>query len=161
MNATVQTLWFVVLPYVALAVFFVGAILRFRSAPHTFSSRSSQFFEGERHFWALTAFHFGVLLIFLGHVAGLITPARLHVWTASPLRIHVLEVIGLAGALSALIGVGLVIARRVRVPLVAATTRVSDAIVLALLAFQLVTGVYIAVSRPWAAAWFEALVGPY
>jgi nitrate reductase gamma subunit len=162
MNSTIQNLLlFVVLPYVALSVLVMGTVLRFRTAPHSFSSRSSQFLEGERHFWALTAFHFGVIVVFLGHLAGLVTPARMHVWTASPLRIHVLEVIGLAGALTALIGVCLVIHRRARVPLVAATTRVADAIVLALLAFQLLTGVYIAVSRPWAAAWFEALVGPY
>lgn len=162
MNATVQNLLlFVVLPYVALTVFLLGTILRHRSAPYTFSSRSSQFLEGERHFFALTAFHYGILIVFLGHLAGLATPARMHLWTASPLRIQVLEIVGLAGALMALIGVCLVIHRRVRVPLLRKTTRPSDALVLVLLAFQLLTGVYIAVSRPWAAAWFEALIGPY
>jgi nitrate reductase gamma subunit len=142
-------------------VFLLGTIWRFRNAPHTFSSQSSQFLEGELHFWALTAFHFGIVVVFLGHLAGLITPARLHVWTASPLRIHVLEVIGLAGSLMALIGMGLVIVRRARVPLVRATTRIADALVLALLALQLCTGLYVAVSHPWGAAWFETLVGPY
>lgn len=162
MNATVpNVLFFVVLPYVAMAVFLVGTMVRFRNAPQTFSSRSSQFLEGERHFWALTAFHFGIIVVFLGHVAGLVTPARTHVWTASPLRMHVLEVVGLSGSLMAVVGVGLVIGRRLRVPLVRATTRAGDAVVLAMLAVQLCSGVYVAVSRPWGAAWFEALVGPY
>ncbi len=162
MNTSVQNaLLFVVAPYVAVAIFLLGTALRFRSAPHTLSSRSSQFFESERHFWALPAFHFGILMVFLGHIAGLVTPARMHVWTASALRIHVLEVIGLAGSFMALIGALLVIARRFQQPLVRATTRFSDGFVLALLAAQLCTGVYVAVSHPWGAAWFETLVGPY
>jgi nitrate reductase gamma subunit len=139
----------------------LGAALRFRNAPHTFTSRSSQFLEGKQHFWALPAFHFGILTVFFGHVAGLVTPARMHVWTASPLRIQILEVIGLAASFMALIGAFLVIARRVREPLVLATTRFSDGLILALLIAQLCTGVYVAVSHPWGAAWFEALVGPY
>ena len=162
MNATVQDMvLFVVLPYVAMAVFILATTLRHRRAPHTFSSQSSQFLEGKQHFFALTAFHYGILLVFLGHLAGLVTPARMHVWSASPLRIYLLEITGLAGALMALIGICLVILRRARVALVAKTTRPSDALVLGLLAFQLLTGIYIAVSHPWAAAWFEALVGPY
>ncbi len=162
MNASMQNLLlFVVLPYVAIAVFAVGTIVRYRNAPHTFTSRSSQFLEGQRHFWALTAFHFGVLVTFVGHVAGLVTPARMHVWTATPFRMHVVEVIGATGGLMALIGIGLVMLRRLHVPLVRSTTKTGDVLVLALLALQLCTGVYVALSRPWGAAWFEALVGPY
>lgn len=161
MTSVENLMLFVVLPYVAVTVFVLGTILRYRNAPHTFSSRSSQFLEAELHFWALTAFHFGVVVVFLGHVAGLVTPARMHVWTASPLRIHVLEVIGLAGSLMATIGMALVIARRLKMPLVRATTRFADTFVVALLAVQLCTGLYVAVSRPWGAAWFETLVGPY
>ena len=162
MNAGAPNLLlFVVLPYVALAIFFGATILRFRMAPQTFSSRSSQFFEAGRHFAALNAFHYGMIVVFLGHVAGLIIPAGMHAWSASPLRIYVLEIAGLTAALMALAGIILVIVRRIRVPLVRATTTRSDVLVLALLAFQLCTGIQVAVSRPWAAAWFEMLLGPY
>jgi nitrate reductase gamma subunit len=162
MNASVQNvLLFVALPYAALAILLVGTMVRVLYASQTITSRSTQFLEGERHVWALPAFHFGIIVMLLGHLAGIITPARMHVWTASPLRLHVIEVVGLAAALLALAGIALIISRRFGTGLVRVTTAPADILVLLLLAFQLCTGIYVAVSLPWGAAWFEALVGPY
>jgi nitrate reductase gamma subunit len=162
MNAATQnTLLFVVLPYVAAAVFLAGTVVRLRKFPFTFSSLSSQFLEGDRHFWALTAFHYGIVVALIGHVLGLMTPAKTHFWNATPLRMHTVGVIALTSGLVTLLGIGMIIYRRIGAPMVRAVTTPADVVVLALIAFQVISGIYVSLSRPWAVAWFEALVGPY
>ena len=44
-NPTMNLLLFAMLPYVALFVFFLGTIMRYRKAPFTYSSLSSQFLD--------------------------------------------------------------------------------------------------------------------
>jgi nitrate reductase gamma subunit len=162
MNATFgNLLLFVVMPYVALAVFLIGSIVRFRKAPFTFTSLSSQFLESNRHFWGLTAFHYGIIVTLCGHLLGLLSPAKTHLWNATPFRMHVVGLIALTSGLVALLGLVMVIQRRMLAPLVRAVTSPADGVVLALLAFQVLSGVYVSLSRPWAVAWYEALVGPY
>lgn len=162
MNATTQNIvLFIVLPYVAAAVFLVGTVVRFRKASYSFSSLSSQFLEGEHHFWALTAFHYGIVVTLVGHVLGLMSPPTWHLWNATPLRMHTVGLIALTSGLVALLGMGMIVRRRVLLPMVRSVTTSADIIILALIAFQIISGVYVSLTRPWAVAWFEALVGPY
>ena len=51
-NATMNQFLFIVLPYLAMFIFFLGTIWRYRKAPFTYSSLSSQFLENQSHFWA-------------------------------------------------------------------------------------------------------------
>jgi len=44
-------LFFMVLPYLTMFIFFLGTIMRYRKAPFTYSSFSSQFLENRQHFW--------------------------------------------------------------------------------------------------------------
>src|SRR5579872_4444954 len=73
-NPTMNLLLFAMLPYVALFVFFLGTIMRYRKAPFTYSSLSSQFLENNQHFWGLTALHYGIFAILMGHLMGLLIP---------------------------------------------------------------------------------------
>ena len=66
MNAKVlDLLLFAVLPYVALFVFFLVTITRYRTRPFTYSSLSSQFLENNEHFFGLVSFHYGILTVLL------------------------------------------------------------------------------------------------
>ena len=49
--SALNTFLFIGLPYIALAVFFVGTIVRYRSTGFKVSSLSSQFLEGKNLFW--------------------------------------------------------------------------------------------------------------
>ena len=68
MNPTtpLDALLFVALPYAALALFFVGTVVRYRRSPFTYSSLSSQFLENRSHFWAEVPFHYGLLWVLAG-----------------------------------------------------------------------------------------------
>lgn len=69
-----QTLIFGVYPYVALTVFLLGSWIRFDTEQYTWKSDSSQLLskKGMRLFSNL--FHVGVLVIFFGHLLGLLIP---------------------------------------------------------------------------------------
>ncbi|MBI2537865.1 MAG: respiratory nitrate reductase subunit gamma [Gemmatimonadetes bacterium] len=63
MNA-LNTFLFVAFPYVAVMVFVVGVVYRYRQKGFTVSSLSSQFLEGKTLFWGSIPFHLGILVVF-------------------------------------------------------------------------------------------------
>ena len=154
-------LCFIVLPYVAMFIFLLGTILRYREAPYSYSSLSSQFLENRRHFWGLVPFHYGIVAVLAGHVAAFLLPRQILQWDSRPLRLYILEISALIFGLLTLVGLIGAIARRLTVSKVRQVTNVFDWIVLTLLLVQVVSGVYVAVFHPWGSAWFAAAVSPY
>jgi nitrate reductase gamma subunit len=136
-------------PYIALAVFFAGSLLRFDRDQYTWKSDSSQMLRVGQLRWGSNLFHLGILGIFFGHLAGLLTP--LSVWHAlgvAPGTKQMLAIVagGLAGAVC-LIGLILLTHRRLTEPRIRATSKPMDIVVLLLLLAQLLLGlVSIAVS---------------
>jgi nitrate reductase gamma subunit len=154
-------LFFMVCPYLAMFIFFIGTIMRYRKAPFTYSSFSSQFLENRRHFWGLVPFHYGIVIVLLGHIVAFLIPAQILAWNSRPLRLYVLEASALTFGLLALIGLCGAILRRLSFPKVRAVTTRMDWIVFALLFVQLSSGVYMAVFHPWGSSWFAAALAPY
>lgn len=75
MNLT--NLIFGIYPYIALTTFLVGSVIRFDREQYTWKADSSQLFEKEQLQKGSILFHIGVLALFMGHFAGLVTP---HSW---------------------------------------------------------------------------------
>ncbi len=71
---------FVVLPYVALTVFVVGHIWRYRFDRLGWTTRSSQLYERRLLLVGAPLFHYGTLLAILGHATGLLVPKS---WTSA------------------------------------------------------------------------------
>ena len=71
---------FGIYPYICLAVFFVGSLVRFDRDQYTWKSDSSQLLRAGQLRWGSNLFHIGILGIFFGHLVGLPTP--LVVWHA-------------------------------------------------------------------------------
>jgi len=72
-----SNLLFGIYPYIALTTFFVGSLIRFDREQYTWKADSSQIFEKEQLRKGSILFHIGVLALFMGHFAGLVTP---HSW---------------------------------------------------------------------------------
>jgi nitrate reductase gamma subunit len=66
-------LW-VVVPYVCIAVFIGGHIWRYRYDKFGWTTRSSQLYERRLLRIGSPLFHFGILLVILGHVVGILVP---------------------------------------------------------------------------------------
>ncbi|WP_336708503.1 respiratory nitrate reductase subunit gamma [Oerskovia sp. USHLN155] len=104
-----DTLLFVVLPYVCLAIFVVGHVWRYRSDQFGWTTRTSQVLEKRWLAWGSPLFHFGALFAILGHAAGLLIPTS---WTqALGISDHTYHVVAVAAGTVAgvLLCAGLVI----------------------------------------------------
>jgi nitrate reductase gamma subunit len=156
-----DTVLFAVLPYVALATFFLVTIQRYRTQRFSYSSLSSQFLENQEHFWGLVPFHYGILVVLAGHVVAFLIPREILAWNSHPLRLYVLEVTALVFGLLTLVGLVACIVRRLTNPKVCVVTTPSDWVLYALLAFQVASGVHVAIAYLWGSSWFAASLSPY
>ena len=162
MNTSIlDLLLFAVLPYLALLLFFLMTVMRYVRQPFTYSSLSSQFLESSEHFWGLTALHYGIMVVLLGHLAGLLVPQQILLWNSRPLRLYVLEITGLAFALMALVGLLAIAHRRLAVSKIRVVTSFTDWVLLVLLILQVGFGIYVAVWHPWGSSWYAASAAPY
>jgi nitrate reductase gamma subunit len=135
---------FGIYPYVALAVFFVGSLVRFDRDQYTWKSDSSQLLRAGQLRWGSNLFHIGILGIFFGHLVGLLTP--IWIWhaigvTASAKQMLAIVAGGVAGIVC-LVGLILLLQRRLTEPRVRVTSRPMDYVVLVLLLAQLLLGLY-------------------
>ncbi len=152
---------FAVLPYVAVVLFLVGTIHRYRREMFTYSSLSSQLLENKQHFWALVPFHYGILAVLAGHVIAFLIPRQVLLFNSRPLRLYVLEVSALIFGITTLVGFVAIIARRLTDGRVRVVTSRADWILYGLLLLQVFSGVYVAVFHRWGSSWFAASASPY
>lgn len=152
-----------VLPYIALALFFIGTIARYRdrATRFGFSSLSSQFLENRQHFWGLVPFHYGIIAVLLGHLVAFLVPRQVLLWNSQPLRLYILEVSALAFGILTVIGLAAAVARRIRVTALLRVTNRRDWLVLILLLTQGVSGVLVAMTYRWGSSWYAAAAAPY
>ncbi len=129
-------------PYLALVVFFVGSLIRFDREQYTWKSDSSELLRRGQLRWGSNLFHIGILGIFLGHFFGLLTPPW--VWHALGLTVSAKQMVsiiagGIAGVMC-LLGLVLLLHRRLVDPRIRATSKPMDILVLVLLLAQLMLG---------------------
>lgn len=154
-------LLFAVLPYMCLFVFFLGTIMRYRKAPFTYSSLSSQFLENQQHFWDMVSFHYGILILLAGHLIGFLVPRGVLLWNAQPLRLYILEISALIFGLLTLVGLLGAMERRLVNNKARMVTSHTDWMIEILLLLQVGLGIYVAVFHPWGSSWFAASLSPY
>jgi len=162
MNSQVNdVLLFGALPYVAVVLLLTVSITRYRRHQFTISSLSSQFLESRKLFWGSVPLHLGLTVLFFGHLTGFLIPRTVQAFGSVPLRLMVMEVTGLVGALLFLLGLCLLVLRRAGNQRLRAVTTPADLLVYAMLGFQAITGLYIALQLRWGTAWYVQVAVPY
>ncbi|MEK7353520.1 MAG: respiratory nitrate reductase subunit gamma [Chloroflexota bacterium] len=156
-----ETFLFGVFPYVATVVMIVGLIWRYRTNQFSYSSVSSQFLESRQLFWGSAPWHYGIILVLLAHLVGVVFPEGVKAVNGAPLRLYILEGTALALSLSLLVGLIVLMSRRVISANVRVTTSVMDVALLVVLLAQVVTGILTAVFYRWGSAWFIQTATPY
>ena len=149
------------LPYIALAVFLVGSIYRYRYKGFQLSSLSSQFLEGRKLFYGSVPFHWGILFLFCGHLIAFMFPSSVLAWNSQPIRLMILEITAFIFGISMLIGLVNLIIRRYTTPRLKFVTNKMDFVVYFLLIFQTVIGLWVAYNFRWGSSWFSSLLTPY
>ncbi|XVU21486.1 respiratory nitrate reductase subunit gamma [Actinoplanes sp. CA-054009] len=130
-----NTLLFVVIPYICLTVFVLGHIWRYRYDKFGWTTRSSQLYERRLLRIGSPLFHFGILLVALGHVGGLLIPES---WTdavgISEAAYHFVAVaLGTVAGFCTLAGAAILIYRRRTTGPVFSATTVNDKVMYVLL----------------------------
>lgn len=143
MSDILNSALFGIYPYIALAVLVVGSIIRYDREPYSWRAGSSQLLRRRQLVLGSTLFHVGVLVIFFGHLVGLLTPIGIFdALGISHGAKQLLAVIagGIAGVM-ALFGASLLLHRRLFDARIRSTTSFSDMAILLMLYAQLLLGV--------------------
>ncbi|MCY4541673.1 MAG: respiratory nitrate reductase subunit gamma, partial [Rhodobacteraceae bacterium] len=73
MNEVLNSALFGVYPYVAVAVLVVGSVIRDDLEPFSWRAQSSQLLRRRLLVMGSVLFHAGILVVFFGHLFGLLT----------------------------------------------------------------------------------------
>ncbi|MFQ5569601.1 MAG: respiratory nitrate reductase subunit gamma [Rhodothermales bacterium] len=152
---------FIGLPYIALVVFLVGTIYRYRATSFKYSSLSSGFLEKRTLFWGSMPFHWGILFLFVGHLIAFVIPSGVLAWNSQPVRLLILEVAAFIFGLSVLWGLIMLTIRRFSSPRIRSVTNYMDIAIVGLIIAQTVLGLWIALEFRWGSTWFAATLTPY
>ncbi|MES2000374.1 MAG: respiratory nitrate reductase subunit gamma [Pseudomonadota bacterium] len=127
-----NNLLFGIYPYVALAIFFLGSLIRFDREQYTWKSDSSQLLKRSQLRWGSNLFHIGILFLFFGHAAGLLTPHWLYesMGLTTEAKQLLAMISGGAAGLTCLAGITLLLHRRLAEPRIRATSKPMDIIIL-------------------------------
>ncbi|MEZ5703791.1 MAG: respiratory nitrate reductase subunit gamma, partial [Burkholderiaceae bacterium] len=136
-----NNLIFGVYPYIALAVFLLGSLLRFDRDQYTWKSDSSQLLRHGQLRWGSNLFHVGILFLFFGHTFGMLTPHFVYEGFLSAGNKQLLAMIsgGIFG-LFGFVGVTLLLHRRLADDRIRANSKTSDIVLLWLLWLQFALG---------------------
>jgi nitrate reductase gamma subunit len=142
MNAWMNNALYGWYPYVALTVFLLGSLLRFDHSQYTWRTGSSQLLRRRQLMWGSNLFHIGILVIFGGHLVGLLTPVVLfemlgisHTFK----QLLAMSAGGIAG-IACWIGIALLAHRRLFDARIRANSSFGDTAILLLLWTQLTLG---------------------
>ena len=139
---TLNTLAFLVFPYLAIATSVVGHLYRYMNNPYGWNTRSSELLDKKGLKLGITIFHWGIIFTLLGHGVGLLIPQRY--WDAVGIDSQTHTIFAtysgvLVGA-AALLGLTLLIYRRITQERILATTNLNDFVTVGLLLFVVATG---------------------
>jgi nitrate reductase gamma subunit len=137
-----NTLLFGYYPYIAISVFLIGSLARYDRDQYTWRTGSSQFLRAAELRQGSNWFHVGILLLFVGHFVGLLTPPDVyHALGLSTSAKQILAVVagGIFGGIC-LKGIVILVRRRLTDPRIRATSSRMDIFILLLIAVQLVLG---------------------
>ena len=138
-----QFLW-VIMPYLCIAIFFLGHLARFKFDKFSWTAKSSEFIEKKQLKWGSLMFHLGIIPVAMGHIVGLLIPAS---WlTAVGVSDHLYHIgavyIGSVFGIITLIGMLLLTAKKKKKKNIRRLSSASDIIVNFLLLAIVFMGCY-------------------
>ncbi len=137
----INTFLFGIYPYVCLAILLIGSLIRFDREPYTWKSDSSQMLRAGQLRLGSNLFHYGVIIVILGHFAGFLAPHWAIDWALDAVAHQFLAMVvgGIAG-LIAILGLSILLHRRLADPRIRLNSRKWDIAVAMMLWLQLGLG---------------------
>ncbi len=128
-------------PYICLSVFLIGSILRYDRDQYSWKADSSQLLRKKGMRLGNNLFHIGIILLFFGHLVGLLTPHEVyhHFMTAETKQLMAMVAGGVFG-ITCFLGMTILVIRRLFDDRIRATSKPSDILILLILYIQLILG---------------------
>ena len=127
-----NNLLFDIYPYVALSIFLLGSLIRYDRDQYTWKADSSQLLRRGQLRLGSNLFHIGIIGLFFGHFAGLLTPKDLYHalgLTTESKQLLAMVAGGVMGTM-AMVGVLLLLQRRLSDPRIRKTCTGMDIFIL-------------------------------
>lgn len=144
MNDFLNFFLFQIFPYIAIAAFLLGCLLRFDRDPYSWRTKSSQLLRRKQLIAGSVLFHLGILTILVGHFVGLLTPIQ--VFDALGISHGAKQILAItAGGIAGffcLIGLCMLLHRRLFDARIRNNSSFADIAVLVLLLAQLLLGLF-------------------
>ena len=142
MGSFVNTAVFGIYPYIALAIFVIGSLVRFDTDQYGWRSKSSQLLRRKQLIVGSILFHVGILGVLAGHAVGLLTPVAVFEFLGIShgfKQMMAIVVGGLCG-IACFVGLVMLLHRRLFDSRIRKTSSISDIAVLLILFAQLSLG---------------------
>jgi len=156
-----NTFLFIVWPYLALAVFAGGLLVRSMLEPKRTAAGESPWSQA----WTLIArskiWCLSLLVLLLAHVVEMLFPSKILLWDSVPLRLYALEGFAFVAGLLGLAGYTVRVWRYLRRSGASVISETADAAFFALLFLGLLSGLLIAVLYRWGSSWGVVTLAPY
>jgi nitrate reductase gamma subunit len=106
-------------------------------------------------------FHWGIIILFFGHLIGFLFPKSIIAFGAVTWRIFVIESAALGFGLLTLYGLIMLVIRRIKHQRLIMVTSRMDIFVYFILLVQVITGLWMALTVRWGSVWFASVLAPY
>jgi nitrate reductase gamma subunit len=132
MSDFVHQLLFGIYPYVCLAVFLLGSLVRFEREQYTWKSDSSELLRRGQLRWGSNLFHIGILMLFFGHLFGMLVPMDFYhaLGLSTPAKQMLAISAGAIFGVMCLVGLVLLVHRRLAESRIRATSTPMDIFIL-------------------------------
>ncbi|WP_338598585.1 respiratory nitrate reductase subunit gamma [Sulfolobus tengchongensis] len=157
-------LFWVIYPYISITIFFSGYIYTYLTRRYYWSARSLQLLSKRTHSYASNLFHYGIVIVLLGHLFGIALPASalLAIGISYSLHIALAFYLGATFGIITIIGLIWLLAISYFTKAVDSLS-VTDHLVYIILVLVLITGLYnTLVVHPnyeaTVAPWFQGLI---
>jgi nitrate reductase gamma subunit len=146
MSIYINELLFGLYPYLAGTVFIVGSLVRFEFAQYTWRAGSSQILTAQSQQFIIgnRLFHIGIICLFFGHLVGLLTPPAVYhlIGLEAALKQQIAMTAGGIFGIFCVIGISMLLHRRMTGVRVRATSSQGDIFILWLLFIQVLAGLF-------------------
>lgn len=133
--------FFGIYPYIAVVVMIMGTVLRYDQDPYSWKAGSSQLLRSRGMAIGSNLFHVGIILLFFGHLVGLLTPESVyHLIMTSEVKQKLAMIAGGVFGIICFIGLTILLVRRLTDPRIKATSKPADIMILLVLYVQLILG---------------------
>lgn len=141
MTTYLNDFFFGIYPYLAIVIMVIGTVLRYDQDPYSWKAGSSQLLRSRGMAIGSNLFHIGIILLFFGHLVGLLTPEPVYhlVMSAADKQLMAMVAGGIFGSMC-FVGMTILIIRRLTDPRIRATSSPADIMILLVLYVQLILG---------------------